>query len=157
LLLSEALQKRKELDKDIERLAERLHAVVYLPEDEEPEYAPINVQAELEAAIDEHRRLVVRINQTNNQAIVTVRGASSTVMEAIAQRNGLQRAAKAIQAAAERPDRHRFGLVRNKKDDIKMVPKVDVKALRAAADALAQHAREIDIEIQKQNWTIELL
>jgi hypothetical protein len=96
-------------------------------------------------------RLIKQINRTNSTARLED---GRTIADAIADRDDLRLRFNVlhhvIQAAIIKQDRFT-------KSEVRYQTTVDVAALQARADALAQAHRELDTKIQSANWLIELL
>jgi hypothetical protein len=52
---------------------------------------------------------------------------------------------------------HPVPTARRSKDDVRKIVAVDYKAARSAADDVSERVRRLDIALQQQNWTVELL
>ena len=170
MLLAEALASKKDALKEVNDLRERLAAAAVRYEDQEAATEdPTDLVAKLDHALDRLERLTVQINKTNNEARLAFDGRELSIMEAVAFRDRLTLEAKvrrgvveAIEAGLEtktqaRPHVYYQQQARRSKDDVRKVVTIDVKTARDAADALSERVRRLDIALQQQNWTVELI
>ncbi|HUY76817.1 MAG TPA: DIP1984 family protein, partial [Ktedonobacterales bacterium] len=95
--------------------------------------------------------LIARINRTNLSATLAN---GTTLTDALARRDVLAlryRTLDAIaDAAAEKQSRY-------SRSEIKMVPTLNVSALRKQLDEIAQQRRELETTLQAANWTVDLI
>ena len=149
--LSEALALRADTQKRIMQLRERLRASALVQEGEAPPEDPQELLAELDRLLGQLRDLVGRINRTNLAARLP-NGTSLT--DALAERDTLALRHSILEALAEAATNR---VNRYSRTEIRMVPTVDVGAVRRQADAVARERRELDTAIQGINWSTELL
>jgi hypothetical protein len=165
MLLAEALAARKDALAEIDRLRERLVAATVRYEDQESvSDQPDAIVTRLAEELDRFESLSVRINRTNNAVRLNFSGRELTIMEAVAYRARLTLEAKArrgavdaIEQATSARGRRGWPGLRRTKDDLREVPTVDLADERGAADELSQTVRRLDMALQQQNWTSELL
>ena len=169
MLLAEALAAKKDALKEVEDLRERLAAAAVRYEDQEASEDPADLVAKLDDALDRMESLTVRINKTNNETRLGFDGRDLSIMEAVALRDRLTMEARirrgvvdAIDEGVEarpgrQPQYYAAAPARRSKDDIRKVVAIDYKAARAAADDVSERVRRLDIALQQQNWTVELL
>jgi hypothetical protein len=168
MLLAEALAAKKDALKEVEDLRERLAAAAVRYEDQEASEDPADLVAKLDDALDRVESLTVRINRTNNATRLGFDGRDLSIMEAVALRDRLVMEARirrgvvdAIDVGLEvRPSRqpqYYAAPERRSKDDIRKIVAVDYKAARSAADDVSERVRRLDIALQQQNWSVELL
>ena len=165
MLLAEALAERKDILKQIADLAERAtsSAMRYEDEDQGPKDEASTLLVELSARLDRLQQLNVLINRSNNETQLSFEGRQMSMMEAIALRDRLALEASKKRAvleavSEERPGRHRmYGYERRSKDDVKLLPALDVAALRDECNSLSGRARALDLEMQKVNWVEQLV
>ncbi|HKC74845.1 MAG TPA: DIP1984 family protein [Chloroflexota bacterium] len=149
--LSEALALRADTQKRIMQLRERLRASALVQEGESPPEDPQDLLAELDRLLGQLRDLVGRINRSNLAARLP-NGTSLT--DALAARDTLALRAGILEALTEAATNR---VNRYSRTEIRMVPTVDVGAVRRQADAAARERRELDTVIQGVNWSTELL
>ena len=149
--LSETLALRADTQKRIMQLRERLRASALVQEGEAPPEDPQELLAELDRLLGQLRDLVGRINRSNLAARLP-NGTSLT--EALAERDTLALRHSILEAVAEAATNR---VNRYSRTEIRMVPTVDVGAVRRQADAVARERRELDTAIQGINWSTELL
>ena len=171
MLLAEALAAKKDALKEVTDLRERLAAAAVRYEDQESATEdPTELVAKLDDALDRFESLTVRINQTNNQTRLAFDGRELSIMEAVALRDRLTLEAKARRAVVDaieegletksgraQPAYYGAQPARRSKDDVRKVVTIDFKEARAAADALSERVRRLDIALQQQNWTVEVV
>lgn len=169
MLLAEALAAKKDALKEVDDLRERLAAAAVRYEDQEAAAEdPTDLVAKLTDALDRVESLTVRINKTNNQAMLAFDGRELSIMEAVVLRDRLTLEARARRGVVDAID---VGLesrqsaranpylpqARRSKDDVRKVVVVDYKTARAAADGLSERVRRLDVALQQLNWTTELV
>lgn len=147
--LSEALILRKDIQARLDELDSRLCACALTQEGEQPAEDPAALLSELESLIGQHCDLCARINLTNSRTVVD--GLSLTEM--LARRDSLSRRqgilSSLLNSASQAP-RRASGR------EIRILPTVDIPALRKRLDASAKELRELDMKIQQINWTVDL-
>jgi hypothetical protein len=104
---------------------------------------------ELDAIAVELEKLIAAINQTNAVA----RLSSGTLTEALARRDVLGLLHGALKAVADSTAQQQ---ARYSRSEIRLVRTFDVAAVRARVDELARDRRQLDVEIQNANWTVDL-
>ena len=149
--LSEALALRADTQKRIMQLRERLRASALVQEGEAPPEDPQELLAELDRLLGQLRDLVGRINRSNLAARLPD---GTSLTDALAVRDTLALRASILEALAEAATNR---VNRYSRTEIRMVPTVDVGAVRREADAVARERRELDTAIQGVNWSTELL
>jgi hypothetical protein len=149
--LSEALALRADTHKHIMQVRERLRASALVQEGESPPEDPQELLTELDRLLGQLRDLVGRINRSNLAARLPD---GTSLTEALAARDTLALRAGILEALAEGATNR---VNRYSRSEIRMVPTVDVGALRREADAVARERRELDTAIQGVDWSTELL
>ena len=161
MLLAEGLAARKDALTQIRTLQDRIATAAVHLEDEKPNEDARELQARLTQALDDFESLSVRINRTNNEAVVAFDGERLTLMQAVARREKLLMAHKARKSVADTiapvSDRYGYHRKRTSKDDLRQVVTLDVKGERKAADDLAETVRRLDLAVQQVNWTTEMV
>jgi hypothetical protein len=150
--IGEALNRRSDLQTRIAQLQERVRASVLIQEgDEAPESAD-DLLAEVTSLCDELQRLLAQINHTN---ATTKLATGETVTEGLARRDVLelrQRTMRnAIQAATN------DGLPRYSRSEVRMVRQINVSEIQQRLDAMSKARRDLDNQLQQQNWTTSLV
>ena len=147
--LSEALILRKDIQSRLDELDNRLCACALTQEGESPAEDPAALLAELESLTSQHCELCARINLTNSRTVVD--GLSLTEM--LARRDALGRRQSILSnllSSASQAPRRASGR------EIRILPTVDIPALRKRLDASAKELRELDMKIQQITWTDDL-
>lgn len=148
--LAEALALRADIQKRIAQLGSRLRLNALTQEGEQPAENPQELLVELERLIGELTSLMNRINQANLRTEVET---GVTLTEALARRDTLKQYHDILNAVADAASSQGN---RYSKTEIRMLPTVDVRALRRQIDDLAQQRRQLDVAIQAANWATEL-
>ena len=148
--LAEALAERADLQKRIEQTRACLKNNAWVQEGERPAEDPTALEKELAALCDQLEKLIARINLTN--AAASEEGVSITAL--LARRDALS-----VYTAGLRDflDEASHTPVRAARGEIKILPTVSVPEYRKKADALSKELRELDMRIQRLNWTTDLM
>jgi hypothetical protein len=149
--LAEALSIRKDLQKRIQQLGQRIGNNVKVQEGDEPLEQPEELMKELDSCLVQLENLIWRINATNMQ---TVNAEGKTVTQLMAEKDVLT---TRITILREAFDRASSGSDRYSRSEIKMVTTVDVKKLRKMVDDYSAKLRTLDVEIQALNFQTELI
>lgn len=149
--LAEALSIRKDLQKRIQQLGQRIGNNVKVQEGDEPLEQPEELMKELDSCLVQLENLIWRINATNMQ---TVNAEGKTVTKLMAEKDVLT---TRITILREAFDRASSGSDRYSRSEIKMVTTVDVKKLRKMVDDYSAKLRTLDVEIQALNFQTELI
>lgn len=164
MLLAEALAERRQVLDRIAKTGDRWVRVATWDEDEAAPTQPEAdaVLTELSADLDRLQELNVLIHRANNLAELDWAGASVTVMEAIALRDRLNLERTTIDAAKREIEeaigtrRGRWLGSRRSREDVKTSTLIDPRELGKRADAVAARMRELDLAVQKINWSHQL-
>lgn len=151
--LAEALSERGELKRRIEQLGTRIVANARYQEGEEPAENAGELLDQLTDAIDRHALLIARINKTNTATRVGDR----TLTDALAERDALQARHRALTAAADAASGSRDRYGRQLRSELAYVSALSVRDLRRTTDDLARRIRQVDMEIQRVNWEVDLI
>lgn len=148
--LAEALALRAEMKTKIGQLAIRLNQNAKVQEGEKPAENPYTLIKELDSVSDEMARLIKSINYTNCMTVEN--GVSLTDM--IAEKDVLKEKITVMKNFLSNA-----GAVVNRysNTEIKIHSTVDVAELQKDVDAMSKHLRELDMNIQRINWTIDLI
>jgi len=148
--LAEALSIRKDLQKRIQQLGQRIQNNVKVQEGDEPKEQPAELMKELDSCLSQLQELIWRINSTN---IETKNGDGKTLTELMAQKDVLTMRISTLRSVF---DTASSGQDRYSRSEIKMLTVVDVKALSKQIDEYSAQLRKLDIEIQALNFQTEL-
>lgn len=148
--LAEALQKRADLMRKTGDLRERIRTNALTQEGEQPAEDPKALLKEYDEAVEELGKLIAEINLTNCR---TVRN-GQTLTEIIAKKDVLTIKRQAYREIADAANQNTY---RARNTEIRILPTLDVAALRKTADAIAREIRELDNTLQETNWTTDLL
>lgn len=148
--LGEALARRAELQTRLAQVRDRLRASALVQEGDQPAEDPQPLLAELDAIASELEHLIAAINVTNAQTRLE---SGMTLTEALARRDVLGMLHGALKAVAEATAQQQ---ARYSRSEIRLVRTFDVGAVRARVDQLAGERRQLDVEIQNANWTVDL-
>lgn len=150
MLLAEALVERADAQKRLADLKRRIADNARVTEGDEPSEDPLALLREAERTVGRVHELLVAVNVTN--AAVRLPG-GQTVTAALGRRDELGTRIRLLADAAERASARqlRFG-----RAELREQPVLDVQSLREEIDRLAAERRDLDLELQKVNWTTEL-
>ena len=149
--LAEALSIRKDLQKRIQQLGQRIQYNVKVQEDDEPLEQPKELMKELDSCFVQLEELMWRINTTN---MLTKNAEGKTVTQLMAQKEVLTMRINTLRSIF---DKASTGQDRYSRSEIKMVTVIDVKSLGKLVDRYSAQLRQLDIEIQALNFTTELI
>ena len=149
--LAEALSIRKDLQKRIQQLGQRIQYNVKVQEGDEPSEQPEELMKELDSCLVQLEELVWRINTTNMQ---TKNTEGKIVTHLMAQKEVLTMRINTLRSIF---DKASMGQDRYSRSEIKMVTVIDVKSLGKLVDSYSAQLRQLDIEIQALNFTTELI
>jgi hypothetical protein len=149
--LGEALALRSDIQARVHQLKGRLATSAQVQEGETAPEDPDALLREFDALVDQWVDLVRRINRTN---LATQLSDGMTVTDALALRDALTEKYKTLRSVADSASEqtHRYS-----RAEIRILPAVDVGALRVRVGEIAQQRRELDVLIQETNWRTDLL
>lgn len=148
--LAEALSIRKDLQKRIQQLEQRIKSNVKVQEDDEPLEDPNELMKELHSCLIQLEELIGRINLTN---INTKNAEGLSITQLMAKKDTLTM---------------RIGILRNiyseatnilnrySPSEIRLECVIDVKQLSKQIDDYSARLRKLDMEIQSLNFLTEL-
>ncbi|MCM1506245.1 MAG: DIP1984 family protein [Ruminococcus flavefaciens] len=148
--LAEALALRAELKTKMNNIQSRLNNNAKVQEGEKPAENPYTLIKELDSVSDEMTSLIKNINYTN--CMTTENGVSLTDM--IAEKDVLREKVNVMKNFLSNA-----GAVVNRysNTEIKILSTVDVAELQKEVDAMSKKLRELDVNIQRINWTVDLI
>jgi hypothetical protein len=149
--LGEALARRSELQARVVEVRDRLRVSALVQEGGRPAEAPDPLLAELDEIANELERLIAAINHTNSNARLA---SGMSLTSALARRDVLGVLHGALKAVVDSTAQQQ---ARYSRSEIPLVRTFDVAAVRARMDAMARERRQLDVEIQNANWTVDLL
>ena len=149
--LAEALSIRKDLQKRIQQLGQRIQNNVKVQEGDAPSEEPMELMKELDACLTQLEDLIWRINATNMQ---TNNAEGVTLTQLMARKDVLTMRVGNLRNIFETAS---AGQDRYSRSEIKTVTVVDVKAIGKQADECSAQLRQLDMEIQALNFQTELV
>lgn len=149
--LAEALSIRKDLQKRIQQLGQRIQNNVKVQEGDEPKEQPEELMKEFDACLRQLQNIIWLINATN---IHTTNADGKTLTELMAQKDVMT---MRISTLREIFDTASSSHDRYSRSEIKTVTVIDVKALSKQIDDYSAQLRKLDIEIQSLNFQTDLL
>jgi hypothetical protein len=151
--LAEALALRAESNRRIEQLRSRIVDNARYQEGEDPAEDAGSLLAQTGEACAELESLIRRINRTNAAA----RLGAGTITDALARRDVLKLRHSVVTAAANAAAGRERGWNRQLRSELPFISALPVADLRAQADDVARRIRELDTDIQRTNWEVDLL
>ena len=149
--LAEALQIRADLQNRIEQIGTRLVNNATTQEGSEPAESPAELLNELNASLEKHQELVTRINITNSREC---NDKGETLTQLIARRDMLQKKVQMLRnlvgAASQLTNRYHLS-------EIRVISTINVADTQKLVDEMSKQLREVDIELQQLNCTVELV
>lgn len=146
--LAEALSLRKDLEKRISKLKDRLENVARIQVGDEPSENPEELMTELERCLEQQERLIFSINATN----MKVSEDGKTMTKLLAERDVLNKRISILRNTFE----HASGSA-NRYYEVRTVSTIDVKPLRQKLDKYSQQYRLLDMKIQALNFANDLI
>ena len=149
--LAEALSMRKDLEKNISGLKERLENVVRVQDGDAPAEDPQELLGILNNCLNQLEQIIYNVNVTNMK-IVNDEGKSMTKL--LAERDVLNKRISILRNTFTRAASYsdRYG-----RNEIRTVATIETKPLRQELDQLSKQYRQLDIEIQRLNFTFDLV
>lgn len=148
--LGEALARRSELQQRVAEVRDRLRVIALVQEGDSPAEDPEPLLRELEEVASELEVLIASINRTNSAALLA---SGITLTQALARRDVLGLLHGSLKAVADATAQQQ---ARYSRSEIRLVRTFDVGMVRSRIDQLARERRQLDIEIQTANWTVDL-
>ena len=148
--IAEALSLKKELEKRISDLKERLDNAVRVQEGDEPAENPAELLGELDSCLGQLERLIYNINVTNMK-VVNEDGKTMTKM--LAERDVLNKRIGILRSTFNRAASYGDRYSRN---EVRSVATIEAKPLRQELDKFSKQYRELDMTIQKLNFTYDI-
>ncbi len=149
--LAEALIERKDIQKKLECLRERMTNNSKVQEGTEPAEAPEALREELDTLIDRLEYLVVHINKTNELTIVE---GGETISALIAKKDMLKKKISILgdmlESGSELIDRYTH-------TEIRVRPSFSVTKLQKQVDGFSKELRELDTKLQATNWVTDMI
>ena len=148
--LAEALQRRADLNREIDQLESHISNNMLVQDGENPNEKPSDLFSELNSKLEELNDLIARINLTN--AVVKAEG--KTLTQLIADRDVLSRKIAVYKSAVYQAS---LNTSRARNTEIKVLPTINVQSFQKEIDRMSRQLRETDNAIQSTNWTEELI
>ena len=148
--LAEALQRRADLNREIDQLESRISNNMLVQDGEKPNEKPSDLFSELNSKLEELNDLIARINLTN--AVVKAEG--KTLTQLIADRDVLARKIAVYKSAVYQAS---LNTSRARNTEIKVLPTINVQSFQKEIDRMSRQLRETDNAIQSTNWTEDLI
>ena len=149
--LAEALSIRKDLQKRIQQLGQRIQNNVKVQEGDAPSEEPLELMKELDACLTQLEDLIWRINATNMK---TTNAQGVPLTQLMARKDVLTMRVGNLRSIF---DTASAGQDRYSRSEIKTVTVVDVKAIGKKVDECSAQLRQLDMEIQSLNFQPELV
>lgn len=147
--LAEALIIRADLQRKVSQLKSRLKDSAKVQEGDTPAESVEELFGELDVCLSQLEQLMLRINLTNMRTLYD--GESLTQM--IARRDVLTLRISVMQELVK----HIMETERYGRNEIRYVRTVSTSELRKEIDTYAKQLRELDLRLQRQNWSVDLM
>ena len=153
--LAEALIERAETKKRLASIASRMNENAITEEGETPDEAVADLRHLYEHTMDEMNTLICRINKTNHETKL----GDISLADAIAKRDCIKSKINVYRELKQTAVKkgHASGFGRWGETGVKIVRTVDTAELQKSIDKLSREYRELDTNIQRFNWNVELL
>jgi len=148
--LAEALLQRSEYQKKICSLQQRIMNNLKVQENEKPHEEPNSLLEEAMKLNGELCLLVKKINKKNSESKLAN---GQTLSEALVDRDMLMKKRLLLSNVVASAGERDFRLTHT---EIKMHSTVDISKIQKEIDSISQQFRQIDTQIQGQNWLIDL-
>ena len=148
--LAEALLLRAEYQQRITNLEGRILQNLKVQEDERPAENPQDLLSEMAQTNDNLCELIKKINARNN---ITKLTNGVLLSDALIEREMLMKKRRTLSniAATAAYREHR-----TTRSEIKMTITISIEDIQKQIDGLSKKFRELDIQIQALNWTVDL-
>lgn len=150
--LAEALIERADLQKRIESIRSRVAMNARHQEGEEPAEDASALLADADRTLDALEWMIERINATN---AATTAGSGETVTALLARRDVLRLRHAVVTDAADAASGAQG--YRQLRSELRTLTTLPIAELRKRGDDLARQLRELDVEVQRTNWEVDLL
>lgn len=147
--LAEALSIRADLQNRIDQLKSRLKHSAKVQEGDQPSENVNELYKELDECLSQFEEIVYRINRTNMQTVHD----EETLTQMLARKDTLKLRLTVMRDLLKHVvENDRYG-----RHEIKYVCTVDVGELRKVTDNYSKQLRNIDMKLQRLNWSIDLI
>lgn len=148
--LAEALSLRKDLETRISAIKDRLENAVRVQEGDKPAEDPKELMSELDSCLERLEGLIYNINVTN---IHIVADDGRTMTKLLAERDVLSKRINILRQTFNQASSYN----RYAHNEIRYVTTIEVKPLRQQLDIFSKQYRELDMTIQKLNFSNDLI
>lgn len=153
--IAEALILKSDMESKVSSLQSRITQNLLVQEGEEVQENPEKLIEELKKVSKELSDLIGRIQRANASNMLLKDDGSSydiSIQEALVKKEGLIKLQNMLTYfAGESSPVDRYS-----RSEIKILATVDADELQSQADSLGKEARELDIDIQRTNWQVDL-
>jgi len=147
--LAEALLLRTEYQNKIANLQNRIFQNLKVQENEKPFENPRDLLNEMEKTNENLCELIKKINSKNNTATLPD---GRTLSDAIVDRDMLMKKRQSLSNIVTNAAQRDYRLTRT---EIKMNVTISIEEIQKQIDDISKQFRELDIQIQSLNWTID--
>ena len=148
--LAEGLLLRAEYQTKLENLQNRLLSNLKIQEGDFPNEDPRVLLNEMEETNKKLTELVKKINNCNAHETLTD---GRTLSDALVDREALLKERRILASLVGRASEQEYRVSRT---EIKMTVTLSVKELQSKIDTLSKEYRQLDTELQGENWTVDL-
>lgn len=148
--LAEALLLRSEYQKKIDSLQQRIMANLKVQENDTPHENPNDLLSELMKLNDELCLMIKKINKRNNEITLE---SGQTLADALADRDAIMKKRQALSNLSTNAGQRDYRLTHA---EVKLCITVDIGKIQKEIDSLSQQFRQLDVQIQEKNWSVDL-
>lgn len=148
--LAEALLLRSEYQKKIDSLQQRIMANLKIQENDTPHENPNDLLSELMKLNDELCLMIKKINKRNNEITLE---SGQTLADALADRDVIMKKRQILSNLAANAGQRDYRLTHA---EVKLCITVDIGKIQKEIDSLSQQFRQLDVQIQEKNWSVDL-
>jgi len=148
--LAEALLLRSEYQQKIDSLQQRIMTNLKVQENEKPHEDPNALLSEAMKLNDDLCQLIKKINKRNNEIRLEN---GQTLADALADRDMFMKKRQLLHTIVTNAGQRDYRLTHA---EIKILTTMDIGKIQKDIDSLSQQYRQLDTQIQGQNWIVDL-
>lgn len=149
--LGAALSELKNEKSQLARLIQIRKDVMYVKEDKKPAFDAKKLTDQINKKMDEIRELKIKIMKTNLQTKIGDLNLAEAILKVSDLRSKISNLTDLIEL------NRRDWLTRRRDDDVELIPQVEESEIEKEIRELEQEKVRLDNEIQKVNWSVDLV